>query len=85
MSTCAARQNPMTSSFAVYEARTSAPDDRTPARVIAEAFERLEEPYLQLPDLAAQGHVRESELRLKEENEQVRGDQRTSELRRQKA
>ena len=71
----------MTSSVALYEALTSAPDDRTRARVIAEAFERLEERYPHLPDLATQGHVRESELRLQKEIEQVRAELRESELR----
>jgi len=74
----------MTSSVALYEALTSAPDDRTRARVIAEAFERLEERYPHLPDLATQGHVRESELRLQKEIEQVRAELRKSELRLQK-
>ena len=71
----------MTSSVALYEALTSAPDDRTRARVIAEAFERLEERYPHLPDLATKGHVRESELRLQKEIEQVRAELRESELR----
>lgn len=85
----------MMSSVALYEALTTAPDDRARARVIAEAFERLEERYPHLPDLAAQGHVRESELRLQKEIEQVRAelkanieqiraDLRTTELRLQK-
>jgi len=43
-------------------------------RVIAEAFERLEERYPHLPELATQGHVRESELRLQKEIEQVRAE-----------
>ena len=64
----------MSSSVALYEALTSAPDDRARARVIAEAFERLEERYPHLPDLATQSHVRESELRLQKEIEQVRAD-----------
>jgi chromosome segregation ATPase len=71
----------MTSSVALYEALTSAPDERTRARVIAEAFERLEERYPHLPDLATQGHLRESELRLQKEIEQVRAELRESELR----
>ena len=64
----------MSSSVALYEALTTAPDDRTRARVIAEAFERLEERYPHLPDLATQGHVREAELRLQKEIEQVRAE-----------
>jgi len=64
----------MSSSVALYEALTNAPDDRARARVIAEAFERLEERYPHLPELATQGHVRESELRLQKEIEQVRAE-----------
>jgi hypothetical protein len=64
----------MTSSVALYEALTSAPDERSRARVIAEAFERLEERYPHLPDLATQGHVRESELSLQKEIEQLRAE-----------
>ncbi|HSO81665.1 DUF1640 domain-containing protein [Thiocapsa sp.] len=74
----------MSSSVALYEALTTAPDDRTRARVIAEAFERLEERYPHLPDLATQGHVRESELRLHREIEQIRAELRQAELRLQK-
>jgi dynactin complex subunit len=74
----------MTSSVALYEALTSAPDERTRARVIAEAFERLEERYPHLPELATQGHLRESELRLKKDIEQVRAELRETELRLQK-
>ncbi len=62
----------MTSSVALYEALTSATDDHARARVIAEAFERLEERYPHLPDLATQGHLRETELRLQKEIEVVR-------------
>ena len=64
----------MSSSVALYEALTSATDDRARARVIAEAFERLEERYPHLPDLATQAHLRETELRLQREMEQVRAD-----------
>jgi vacuolar-type H+-ATPase subunit I/STV1 len=74
----------MNSAVALYEALTSAPDDRTRARLIAEAFERLEERYPHLPDLATQGHVREAELRLQKETEQIRGDIKTVELTLQK-
>jgi hypothetical protein len=58
----------------LYEALASAPDERARARVIAEAFEGLEERYPQLPDLATRGDIRETELRLKKEIEQVRAD-----------
>lgn len=64
----------MTSVVALYEALTTAPDERARARIIAEAFERLEDRYPHLPDLATQGHVRESELRLQKEIEQLRAD-----------
>ena len=71
----------MSSVIALYEALASAPDEKTRAKVIAEAFERLEERYPHLPDLATQGHVRESELRLQKEIEQVRAGLRETELR----
>jgi hypothetical protein len=58
----------------LYEALASAPDERARARVIAEAFEGLEERYPHLPDLATRGDIRETELRLKKEIEQVRAD-----------
>jgi hypothetical protein len=61
----------MSSVVALYEALTTAPDERARARVIAEAFERLEERYPHLPELATQGHVREAELRLQKEIQQV--------------
>ncbi|QGU33901.1 DUF1640 domain-containing protein [Thermochromatium tepidum] len=64
----------MTSVVELYEALSTAPDDRTRARVIAEAFERVEDRYPHLPELATQGHVRESELRLQREIEQVQAN-----------
>jgi HAMP domain-containing protein len=64
----------MSSVVELYEALASAPDERARARVIAEAFERLEERYPHLPELVTQGHLRESELRLTREIEQVRAD-----------
>ena len=62
--------------FELYEALASAPDERARARVIAEAFERLEERYPHLPTLATQQDLRETELRLLKEIEQLRGDLR---------
>ncbi|MGD2020274.1 MAG: DUF1640 domain-containing protein [Thiohalocapsa sp.] len=62
----------MTSVVELYEALTSAEDDRARAKVIAEAFERLEDRYPHLPELVTQGHLRETELRLQKEIEQVR-------------
>jgi hypothetical protein len=64
----------MGSVVALYEALASAQDDRARARVIAEAFEGLEERYPHLSDLVTQHHLRESELRLQKEIEQVRTD-----------
>jgi hypothetical protein len=58
----------------LYEALASAPDDRARARVIASAFERLEERYPHLPDLVTNQQLRETELRLQREIEQVRAD-----------
>ncbi|WP_295408074.1 DUF1640 domain-containing protein [uncultured Thiocystis sp.] len=64
----------MSSVVALYEALTSAPDDRTRARLIADAFERREDRYPHLPELATQGHVRESELRLQKKIAQVQAN-----------
>jgi len=58
----------------LYEALASAPDERARARVIAAAFERLEERYPHLPDLVTNQQLRETELRLQKEIEQVRAD-----------
>ena len=69
----------MTSVVELYEALTSAEDDRARAKVIAEAFERLEDRYPHLPELATQGHLRETELRLQKEIEQVRLEIRETE------
>ena len=55
----------------------SAPDERSRARLIAEAFERLEERYPHLPDLVAQQDLRETELRLLKEIEHLRGEVKT--------
>lgn len=74
----------MGSVVALYEALASAQDDRARARVIAEAFERLEERYPNLPELATQGHLREAELRLQKDIELVRAELKETELRLQK-
>ncbi|AUB84426.1 DUF1640 domain-containing protein [Candidatus Thiodictyon syntrophicum] len=76
----------------LYEALASAPDERARARLIAAAFERLEERYPHLPDLVTHQQLRETELRLQQEImqvradlslqiEQLRGEQRETELR----
>jgi hypothetical protein len=61
----------------LYEALASAPDDRARARLIAEAFERLDERYPHLADLATQQRLRETELQLVKEIEQLRGEVKT--------
>ena len=63
----------------VYEQLLSAPDDKTRARVIATALERLEDRYPELKDLATATGVRETELRLLKEIEQIRADMHKSE------
>jgi hypothetical protein len=52
----------------------SAPDERTRARLIAEAFELLEARDPHVPELATQRHLRETELRLQKGISQLRGD-----------
>jgi len=49
-----------------------AKDDRTRAKIIASAFESLEDRYPELRDMATASGVRETELRLQKEIEQVR-------------
>ncbi|GAB4365839.1 MAG: hypothetical protein Kow0060_23390 [Methylohalobius crimeensis] len=63
---------PMTSVIQFYEQLSSAPDDKTRARLIAEAFERMEERYPEVRDLATQSGLNETELRLQKEIEIVR-------------
>ena len=58
----------------LYDSLVSAQDDRTRAKIIANAFERLEDRYPELKDMATASGVRESELRLQKEIEQVRAD-----------
>lgn len=63
----------MTSVVQLYEQLSSAPDDKTRARLIAEAFERMEERYPEVRDLATQSALKESELRLKKEIVEAEG------------
>jgi len=58
----------------LYEALASAPDDRARARLIAAAFERLDERYPHLPDLVTHQQLHETELRLQKEIEQLRSN-----------
>jgi len=74
----------MSVALKVYERLTEAGEDRAKAQVIAEAFEQLEERYPQLKEVATQGQVRETELRLQKEIEGVRLEIREAELRQRK-
>lgn len=67
----------MSSVIDLYEALSQAEDERTRAKLIVEAIARLEERYPHLPDLVTQQHLRETELRLKLEIEQLRGEVKT--------
>lgn len=64
----------MPSFIQLYEDLRSAPDEVARAKLIAEAFERLEERYPHLPDLATKADLRETELRLQAEIEKVRAE-----------
>ena len=66
--------NPIGTVVELYEALASAPDERARARLIAEAFERLDERYPHLPDLVTQQDLRETELRLLKELELLRSE-----------
>lgn len=61
----------MSAALELYTRLTEAPDDKTRARLIADAFDALEARFPQITDLATQGHVRESELRLQKEIKEV--------------
>ena len=74
----------MTSVIDLYEQLSSAPDDRARARVIAEAFEHMEQRYPEVTDLATGTSLRETELRLQKEIEQLRVETREMEGRIQK-
>ncbi len=61
----------MSVALRLYEQLTEAGEDRTRAKAIADAFEQLEERYPNLKDVATEGHVRETELRLQKEIKEV--------------
>lgn len=61
----------MSVALRLYEQLSEAPDDKTRARLIAEAFERLEDRYPQLGDVATHSQLRETELRLQKEIKEV--------------
>ena len=62
----------MSVALRLYEQLSEAQDDKTRARLIAEAFEALEDRYPHLRDVASQSQMRETELLLQKEIEQVR-------------
>ena len=62
----------MPSVIDLYDKLSNAPDDRTRARIIAEAFEMFEDRYPRLADVATQSDLRETELRLLKEIEKIR-------------
>ena len=64
----------MQSPVALYEALATASDDKTRARLIAQAFEEFGARYPNLAEVATQGDVRESELRLQKEIEHSRAE-----------
>ena len=74
----------MSAALRLYEQLTEAKDDKTRARLIAEAFDALEARFPQRTDLATHGHVRESELRLQKEIKVIEGQIKETEERLQK-
>jgi hypothetical protein len=56
----------------IYERLAQATDDRTRARIIAEAFGALEDRYPQLSDLATRTHLTEIEYKLAKDIERTR-------------
>jgi Zn-dependent M32 family carboxypeptidase len=56
----------------LYDSLLAAEDERARARIIANAFERLEDRYPELRDMVTASGMRESELRLQQEIEKTR-------------
>ena len=56
----------------LYDSLLAAEDERARARIIANAFERLEDRYPELKDMVTASGLRETELRLQKEIEQTR-------------
>ena len=61
----------MSAALDLYARLTETSDEKERARLIAEAFDALEARFPQINDLATQGDVRESELRLQKEIKEV--------------
>ncbi len=68
---CLAEPVMSVSALHIYEQLTDAPDDKTRARIIAEAIGQLEDRYPQLREVATQPQLRETELRLQKEIKEV--------------
>ena len=64
----------MSSVIDLYERLSTAEDDKTRARIVAEAFEALEDRYPHLSETATRTDLSETELRLIKEIEQVRSE-----------
>ncbi|MDZ7762155.1 MAG: hypothetical protein U5L00_18120 [Desulfovermiculus sp.] len=56
----------------LYDSLLAAEDERARARIIANAFERLEDRYPEIKDMVTASGLRETELRLQKEIEQTR-------------
>jgi len=61
----------MSAAFELYTKLKQTSNDEERAEVIAQAFDALEARFPQITDLATQGHVRETELRLQKEIKDV--------------
>ncbi|WP_462323212.1 DUF1640 domain-containing protein [Halochromatium sp.] len=61
----------MSAAFELYTKLKQTSNDDERAEVIAQAFDALEARFPQISDLATQGHVRETELRLQKEIKEV--------------
>jgi len=70
----------VTSALDLYDKLLSATDDKARARILAEAFEALEERFPNLAETATRRDLSETELRLVKEIEQVRGEIKETEL-----
>jgi hypothetical protein len=78
------RKGTMTHVLDLYDRLTSATDDRTRGRIIADAFAELELRYSNLSEVATRTHLSETKLKLIKEIEQVRSELKETELRLQK-
>ena len=70
----------VTSALDLYDKLLSATDDKARARILAEAFEALEERFPNLAETATRRDLSETELRLVKEIEQVRAELKETEL-----